>query len=93
MDRNLVALIACQETATRALHKSLLSDLTRMPKGKAKGGRRGALTGAERRAGARQRARENIAMKEIAESCDYFREEWSASGGDACRLISVFLTR
>ena len=52
--------------------------MTRMPKkGKAKGGRRGALTGAERRAGARQRARENIAMKEIAESCDYFREEWS----------------
>ena len=53
VDRKLVALIACQETATRALHKSLLSDLTRMPKGKAKGVRRGPLTGAERRAGVR----------------------------------------
>jgi hypothetical protein len=62
-----------------------------MPKGKAKGGRRGALTGAERRAGARQRARENIAMKEIAESCDYFREEWRASGGDAAKWRSLRL--
>jgi len=47
-----------------------------MPKkGKAKGGRRGgATTGAERRAGVRQRARENIAMKEIAESSECFRD-------------------
>ena len=60
-----------------------------MPKGKAKGRRGAGTTGAERRAGARQRARENIAMKEIAESCDYFREEWRGAGREFRRTCDV----
>ena len=55
-----------------------------MPKGKAKGRRGGGTTGAERRAAARERARELPAIKAIAESYDSAtqREEWRKSGGD-----------